>query len=183
MDLSLFVFLWNLLTHKIFPHSPAQTTVSEVHVPTRTISISLSPSPSPSPKPTPTPVDIQKPITGSPELLREINSFRSQQQIQRITTDAYLCTIANARARELYGSGQLDNHNGYQQYVGELQQNYNAWGEIIHTASSEWNAREIILQSWATSNTGHREAMLNAAYNKGCGSIQGNFAVFIFGAK
>lgn len=185
MNVAILVVLWNLITKQFFPtetlpvsaiSAPLPTT-SPTSTPTNTPTV--TPTPKPKPKPNPSPVTQ----TGSGDLLRSVNTFRTTQQLSPLLSDDYLCKVAIARTRDLAGLGKLDQHQGYQQYIGEISSHFKAWGEIIHTASSNWSAGDIVNTSWGTSNKGHREAMLNAAFNRGCGSIQGAYAVFEFGQK
>lgn len=195
MELTFLVVFWHILTERLnaLTHQSPLTVVSvspTIPPPTLTLTPTLTPTPLPTATPTPTrrPSPTPKPSMppaagGSAALFQAVQSYRKARSIPPLTGNPLLCRVAEARAQELSGLGRLDGHTGIGSYLGEIARDFAGWGEIMHTASSAWSAADIVEKSWATSDKGHREALQNSGYTHGCGSVSGNYAVFIFGTK
>lgn len=137
----------------------------------------------PSPMPTITPTHTQKPQKPKDHLLTAINTYRKENGLSPLSSHPVLCAIAENRINELITLNQLDGHHGFDAQSNILKQHFKSWGEVLHFASPAWDAENIVRSGWATSSTGHREAMLNPLYTHGCGTYKSKFAVFIFGQQ
>lgn len=116
-------------------------------------------------------------------LLSSVNSFRSANGgLPGLNSSGSLCDIASKRLNELVSSGSLDSHAGFNKYF-QRQSEFNAMGEVIFHSSNQTTPDYAVNEGWAKSTAGHRENMLDAKWNYGCGATNGYFAVFNFGKK
>lgn len=121
--------------------------------------------------------------TDSSDLLSSINSFRAGNGgIAPLATSGTLCDIAGKRLNELIAIGNLDNHAGFNKYF-QGQKEFNGMGEVLFQSSNSTSPDYAVNEGWAKSKDGHRENMLNPAWNYGCGATNSRIAVFDFGKK
>ena len=106
------------------------------------------------------------------ELNAALNNYRVAHQLNALTIDNTLCSIAAGRAVEI---SQNFSHDGFEAAVGRhnLQKSV---GENI--ASGPLTSVQFVEWSWDKS-PGHKDNML-ADWNEGCGGVFDWFAVFIF---
>jgi len=131
------------------------------------------------PSPATTIVNISQ---GDAGLLTAVNGFRNSNGISSLSSSGSLCQIAEKRLSGLISQGSLDNHAGFNKFFSS-QTEFNAMGEIIFQSSNQQSAEYAVNQGWAKSTAGHRENMLDAKWNFGCGATNGYFFVFNFGKK
>ena len=61
------------------------------------------------------------------------------------------------------------------------QKEFNGMGEVLFQSSNSTSPDYAVNEGWAKSKEGHRENMLNPAWNYGCGVTNSHIAVFNFG--
>lgn len=116
------------------------------------------------------------------ELFDAMNNYRKAHNIGLIDQTPGICDIAQKRAQEQLGNGDLDGHAGFDKYV-QNQNELSAMGEVLFGGSQPQSGVHIIEFGWNRSLTGHKEAIQNPDWHYGCGGVAGYFAVFIFGKK
>lgn len=116
------------------------------------------------------------------ELFDAMNSYRRAHNVQAITKNDLLCSIARNRANEQLARGDLDNHAGFDKYAQDQEEFYRM-GEVLFGGVQPQYGVHIVEYGWDRSLTGHKEAIQNPTWNHGCGGIAGYFAVFIFATK
>ncbi|MBI4097656.1 MAG: hypothetical protein HY426_01315 [Candidatus Levybacteria bacterium] len=121
-------------------------------------------------------------MSTSDELFEAMNNYRRAHNVQMLTKNETLCSIAQNRANEQLALGDLDNHEGFDKYA-ENQEEFYRMGEVLFGGVQPQYGVHIVEYGWDRSLTGHKEAIQNPSWNHGCGGIAGYFAVFIFGTK
>jgi len=106
------------------------------------------------------------------ELNVALNNYRVAHQLNALTIDNTLCSIAAERAVEI---SQNFSHDGFEAAV-ERHNLQKSAGENI--ASGPLTAVQFVEWSWDKS-PGHKANMLSD-WNEGCGGVFDRFAVFIF---
>ncbi len=121
--------------------------------------------------------------TDNEGLLSSINSFRAGNGgIAPLTFSGTLCDIAGKRLIELIAIGALDNHAGFNKYF-QGQKEFSGMGEVLFQSSNSTSPDYAVNEGWAKSKDGHKENMLNPAWNYGCGATNSHISVFDFGKK
>lgn len=133
----------------------------------------------PTPSPTATAANVFQDNEG---LLNAVNGFRNSNGAFFLSSSGTLCQIAEKRLSELIIRGSLDNHAGFNKFFTS-QTEFGAMGEIIFQSSNKQTTEYAVNEGWAKSTAGHRENMLDAKWNFGCGTTNGYFSVFNFGKK
>ena len=116
------------------------------------------------------------------ELFAAMNNYRHAHNVQTLTKNNSLCSIAQNRANEQLAKGDLDNHAGFDKYA-QNQQEFSRMGEVLFGGVQPQYGVHIVEYGWDRSLTGHKEAIQDPVWDYGCGGIAGYFAVFIFGSK
>jgi hypothetical protein len=116
------------------------------------------------------------------ELFEAMNNYRRAHNVQTLTKNDLLCSIAQNRANEQLANGGLDGHAGFDKYA-ENQNEFPRMGEVLFGGVQPQYGVHIVEYGWDRSLTGHKEAIQNPSWNHGCGGIAGYYAVFIFGSK
>ena len=106
------------------------------------------------------------------ELNAALNNYRVAHQLNALTIDNTLCSIAAERAVEI---SQNFSHDGFEAAV-ERHNLQKSAGENI--ASGPLTAVQFVEWSWDKS-PGHKANMLSD-WNEGCGGVFDRFAVYIF---
>lgn len=116
------------------------------------------------------------------ELFSAMNDYRRGHNVQLLTKNDLLCSIAQKRADEQLANGGLDGHAGFNKYAQD-QQEFQRMGEVLFGGVQPQYGVHIVEYGWDRSLTGHKEAIQDPEWNHGCGGIAGYYAVFIFGTK
>lgn len=121
-------------------------------------------------------------MSTSEELFTAMNDYRRSHNVQTLTKNDLLCSIAQNRANEQLANGDLDNHAGFDKYA-QNQEEFYRMGEVLFGGAQPQYGVHIVEYGWDRSLTGHKEAIQDPGWNHGCGAVAGYFAVFIFGTK
>jgi uncharacterized protein YkwD len=146
---------------------------------------SLSPTQTLTHTPTMTTIQTPKPSTPkalptSGDLMTAVNTYRQSQGISSLGSSSTLCSIASVRASQQQQIGHLD-HSGFNA-AAQAQSEFKGLAEILQTNSNPKDATFLVQSGWANS-PGHNATLLDKQWTHGCGSMAGNFAVFIFARK
>jgi len=112
-------------------------------------------------------------MTTVEELNAAQNDYRRDQNINTLSINVELCTVASERAKEI----SLNfSHDGFEAAIDRHNISKSAVGENI--ASGPLLGIHFVQWAWDRS-PGHRENMLRD-WTEGCGGVYDRFAVFIF---
>lgn len=121
-------------------------------------------------------------MTTAEELNTAMNDYRRAHNVQTVTKNDLLCSIAQKRAEEQLANGGLDGHAGFDKY-GQSQTEFSKMGEVLFGGVQPQYGVHIVEYGWDRSLTGHKEAIQDPDWNHGCGGVAGYYAVFIFGTR
>lgn len=186
IDVILIIFIWENLNNNqflVYQNSSRINSISAVNQhnlpPTLTPTLSpVLPSPAPTSIPTPPKKQSSTKISASDELFAAMNNYRASHNVQLLAKDEMICTIVQKRATDLQNMGKLDDHDGFRGYKEDLTKNYHSTGEVLYFGTSA-DGTQAIEFGWDRSPR-HREIIQNSAFNRGCGALTTNVAVFIF---
>ena len=121
-------------------------------------------------------------MSSAEELFSAMNDYRRAHNVQTLTRNDLLCSIAQKRAEEQLANGGLDGHAGFDKFADDQNEFYRM-GEVLFGGSQPQYGVHVIEYGWDRSLTGHKEAIQDPDWNHGCGGIAGYYAVFIFGTR
>ncbi len=157
--------------------SPAVLASTSQNSTTITPTLTLTPSATTTHTPKPTASKISP---GPRDLMSAVNTYRQSQGVNTLASSNLLCSIAASRASQQQQIGHLD-HSGFNA-AAQGQSEFKGLAEILQTNSSPKDATFLVQTGWANS-AGHKATLLDGQWTHGCGSMAGNFAVFIFARK
>lgn len=118
------------------------------------------------------------------ELFEAMNNYRITHNLQPLTKDSTLCNVAQKRAEELQKLGNLDNHEGFYNYLEDfVKGGFETMPSEVLYYGGPLLGVHIVEYGWDRSLTGHRDEIQNLIWNRGCAGINSKAVVFIFGRK
>ncbi|MBI4036913.1 CAP domain-containing protein [Candidatus Daviesbacteria bacterium] len=117
-------------------------------------------------------VSIQQTISVRDFLMTEINSFRKSKGLSPVSTDSYVCSFADIRAKEI---SSAFNHDGFNNRINNHTLPYPSYRNIVENLAQTSDFKNVV-NMWINSS-GHAQNLL-ADVIYGCVGNFGNFFAY-----